>query len=431
MGRGKRALGRRSMPVAASRSDLASWLAGLSDRVKDGQAMSPRGRARYAHAVVHQAAGIEPGDVLSIEAGAEEAELAVSLALEAYRAGARRVRVFSDRAALHAMDEALAKAEPASDFEWDVKDARDGSAWDEDVRAGAAFVSLNEGAEWDEAARAEYSAATADGQARWTTVYWPTGENASLAYPGDPEAKRKLADDLLHFTRSGPRDPLDGYERHLVRLRQRAESLNHLSLTAVVIESGATRLEVGLLSTSAFRPTEWATENGRRFAANLPSEEIFCTPDPTRVDGSFETARPLWINGPVYRIHGHFRNGELQRAGFVTEPAERAEEIYRYLAANPGLLAVGELALVGDDSRVAQARRVYYLNNVDENAGSHIALGESYRAGLREGVDDPRRNRQAQGHHHDLTVAGLGASVYGKTADGQRLPLIVDGQWQI
>lgn len=428
MGRGKRALGDgRARALAVSpRPDLAGRLGRLSGVVAQGRAMSPRGRVRYAHAVIHQAAGIKPGDVLSIEARPAEAELAVSLAIEAYHAGASRIRVFTDRAALGAMEEALA-AEDASDVE--VKGADDEESWREDVQAGAAFVCLNDGAAWDDEARAEYFAATESNQARWSVIYWPTEENAALAYPGDPEARRKLGDDLLHFARSGPEDPLDGYERHLEELRRRAEALNELELAAVVIESGGTRLEVGLLEASAFRPTEWTTEDGRRFAANLPSEEIFCTPDPSRVDGDFETTRPAWLGAPVYRVRGSFRNGELQREGFVTEPAEAVDEVYSYLAANPGLLSVGELALVGDDSRVAAAKRVYYLNNVDENAGCHVGLGESYRAGLEE--EDRRRNRQSAGLHHDLAVSAAGASVYGKTADGRLLPLIVEGRWQV
>lgn len=447
----QRPLNRRSGTSAAPLAALATRrLASLSKERKSGRPMSPREKARYSHAIGY-ATGVRPGETLTIEIGdVEDTELAVEVAIDAYLRGARKVRILTgaDKQLLVSNEIAAGLAGEASvdPNAIVVQDAASHEVWATHVDENAAHVQINSS---DQTSLGEVWNHAADNSLRWSMVYWPSSRLAERVILDDNVAvsQRMLAEDLLYYSHASEQDNPNSWQQHIETLRERSAKLNGLGIDELEIETTTgTSLKVGLLDTSMFNLCDWETIEHRRFGCNFPTEEVFVTPDPTRLDGRFTSVAPCPIQlakgGAVWAaaVGGTFKNGELQREGFWVEaedPRADADEIaalaYEYLRANPGALQVGEVALVGSDSRIAErvreTGRFYGLNNLDENAGVHFALGESYVAGLTDMAEDVRRNRSAV--HKDFTISHGTASVRAKLRDGGTVELMVNGEWQL
>jgi aminopeptidase len=205
-----------------------------------------------------------------------------------------------------------------------------------------------------------------------------------------------------------------------------AKQLNERRFDALHFEGPGTDLTVGLLPTSTWQTAIERTAEGIEHMANIPSEEVFATPDPQRADGSVRSTRPLVLfDGTVVSgLEVRFEGGRA-----VEIDAEEGEEVLRGRAAmDEGASRLGEVALVDRKSRVGELGTVFYDTLLDENAVSHIALGEGDDVGLSE-EDRSRRNRSAI--HIDFMIGGDAVAVTALTREGGRVPLLRDGAWQL
>ena len=160
--------------------------------------------------------------------------------------------------------------------------------------------------------------------------------------------------------------------------------------------------------------------------ANLPTEEVYATPDPQRADGHVRSTKPLVLSdGTIIRgLEVRFEDGRV-----VEIDAEQGAGVMRGRAAfDEGAARLGEVALVDREGRIGRLGTVFYDTLLDENAASHIALGDGSDEGLSE-ADRARRNRSSI--HIDFMIGGNDVSVTGITKDGERVPVLRDGSWQI
>src|SRR4029453_17992942 len=124
------------------------------------------------------------------------------------------------------------------------------------------------------------------------------------------------------------------------------------------------------------------------FVANMPTEEVFVTPDRRRADGVVRSTRPLPLNGAVVEgLEVTFREGRI----IAVEADSAADVVRKQTALDDGAAHLGELALVDDESRVGQTGLTFFNTLFDENAACHIAYGQSAGA-----VDDESAALDAQ-----------------------------------
>ncbi len=168
------------------------------------------------------------------------------------------------------------------------------------------------------------------------------------------------------------------------------------------------------------------TVGGIRHCPNLPTEEIFTTPDPERVDGVVRSTKPLFTSSRL--ITGLSVRFEGGRA--VSMDADQGAETLRGLAErDEGAARLGEVSLVDRESRIAAMGTVFYDTLIDENAASHIALGQAIMEAVRDQGDLERVNRSEI--HIDFMIGSDEVAVTGVTDDGREVPLLRDGSWQI
>ena len=262
----------------------------------------------------------------------------------------------------------------------------------------------------------------------WTAAPCPTEAWATLVHPNlsPADALERLWRDIGHVCRLDEDNPVAAWEERLNRLTAVARDLDKLRLDAVRFEGPGTDLTVGLLPSSGWLCARIATVDGIVHAPNLPTEEVFTTPDPARVNGHVASTKPLFVSGAlVTGLRVRFEDGKA-----VQIDADRGADTLRALSErDPGAARLGEVALVDRESRIGNLDTVFFDTLLDENAASHIALGEGLDFAVKDASEHPRINRSEL--HIDFMIGSTEVAVMGLRSGGGEIPLLRDGVWQL
>jgi len=262
----------------------------------------------------------------------------------------------------------------------------------------------------------------------WTAAPCPTEAWAELVHPSLPSsaALERLWRDVAHACRVDEEDPVAAWHERMGRLTAIAGELDKLRLDAVHFEGPGTDLTVGLLPSCRWLCAHITTVDGIVHAPNLPTEEVFTTPDPVRVDGHVSSTKPLFVSGAlVTGLRVRFEDGHA-----VEIDADQGADTLRALSKrDPGAARLGEVALVDRESRVGSLDTVFFDTLLDENAASHIALGEGLDFTVLDPADQKRINRSEL--HIDFMIGSNEVAVTGIEPGGGEVPLLRDGVWQI
>jgi aminopeptidase len=270
---------------------------------------------------------------------------------------------------------------------------------------------------------------TAKQQTNWCIVPFPTRAWASLVHPElEPDAAyEKLWQQIERILRLDEPDPVAAWETRIAQLLDISTRLNELRLDHLRYQGPGTDLTVGLLPGSGWMSGKMSSLHGIEFTANLPTEETFTAPDPLRVDGVVTATKPLLIPGaaPIDGLRVRFEGGRA-----VQIDADHGAEILRSMCEkDEGAARLGEVALVDRESRIGQSGSVFYSILLDENASSHLALGNAYPFSVQDGPDRERANTSEI--HVDFMIGSSEVEVTGVRRDGTEVPLLRDGAWQI
>jgi aminopeptidase len=262
----------------------------------------------------------------------------------------------------------------------------------------------------------------------WTVVPCPTAAWASLVHRDvEPdEALKRLWREIGRACRLDEPDPVSVWRARFERLGEVAGKLDDLHLDALRYDGPGTKLIIGLLPSSRWISGSMTTVDGILHAPNLPTEEVFTCPDPERVEGIVRATKPLFTAGEL--IEGLRVRFERGRA--VEIDADRGAGTLRTLAArDDGAARLGEVALVDRESRVGGLDRVFFNTLLDENAASHIALGQGIALTVEDPGDLARVN--ASQIHIDFMIGSDELAITGITDEGREVPLLREGAWQI
>lgn len=394
----------------------------------------------YAELIVRVGANVQPGQTVYLVAEIAHAEVARAVAEKAYEAGALRVVPLyrDDHVRLTALR--LAPDEGLTAFsDWEMALAR---GFDDPgvaliVLTGSADPHLFDGVDPHRLAAIplalaqEQLRAQMHGALAWTVAAAPNPGWAAQVF-GEPDVDR-LWEAISVALRLDEPDVVSAWRSHRDLLGSRADAVTEQRFDAVHYRGDGTDLTVGLLPEARWSGGSLTTSGGTVTMPNLPTEEVFTSPDRRRAEGAVRLTRPLVMPGTGAFVEGlelTFEGGRV-----VGVRAERGEAVVRaQLDTDEGARALGEVALVDGDSRVRAAGVIFCDTLYDENAGSHVAWGQGFSFLLPDGnafsaeeLFDRGLNQSSV--HTDIVIGGPGVDVDGLTASGDVVPIISDDRW--
>jgi len=399
---------------------------------------------RLAQIAVRVGLNLQPGQELVMTAPIEALELTRKITEHAYKAGASLVTtLFSDDAAT------LARFQHAWPDSFDKAPAWLYRAMAEAYRSGAARLAVSgqnpvllKGQDPERVARASKAQAIAYQPAlelitafhvNWSIVSYATPSWAKAVFPHEVEevAVSKLWEAIFRASRVDGDDPVAAWEAHNRQLKERVDFLNARRYQALHFRGPGTDLKVGLAEGHLWVGGRSPAKNGVVCNPNIPTEEVFTTPHKDRVEGYVSSSKPLSYQGSL--IEGIWVR--LEGGQIVEARARQGEEVLRkLLETDEGARRLGEVALVPHSSPIAQMGLLFYNTLFDENAASHIALGQAYSECIVNGERLSREELAARGAnssliHVDWMIGSKEMDVDGLTHNGKLEPLMRSGEW--
>ena len=388
--------------------------------------------------------GLQPGQELVMTASLDSLDLARRITTQAYKAGASLVTT------LYSDDEAtLARYHHASDASFDhaAKWLYEGFA--EAFKSGAARLAIS-GAnpallaneDSDKVSRASRAVSVAYRPAlelitrhaiNWTIVAAASPAWAQAMFPEatQDEAVAQLWEAIFAVCRINEADPVAAWRAHDIALQQRAALLNEKRYSYLQYKGPGTDLRLGLADDHLWRGGGTTAGNGLYCIPNMPTEEIFTTPHKDRAEGVVTASKPLSHQGSMIEgIQVRFEAGRI-----VEARATRGQQVLeKLLETDEGARRLGEVALVPHSSAISASGLTFLNTLFDENAASHIALGQAYSTCVREGEKMTAAELAAKGAnesliHVDWMIGSGELDIDGVTATGAVEPLMRKGEW--
>lgn len=392
---------------------------------------------RLAELAVH-GANVQPGQVLAVTAEHGQARLAREVAAAAYRRGAKFVDVFwfdtyvKEARVRYADPDTLSYVPPW----YGERLLQLGNELGARISfAGLSVPRLFQGLDPSLVGKdrlpwlKEVSTLIAARSTNWSIVPCPHVEWSRVVFPdlSDEDGLERLWSEVEHVLRLDEPDPNAAWDARMKDLNDSASRLSARNFDALEYRGPGTDFRVGLFKSGNWLAADFERKDGLRHIPNLPTEEVFTSPDPARADGTVTSTKPLVLrDGTIIRgLKVTFEGG---RAIDVSAD-ENQDALRTVLAVDDNALRLGELALVDNKGRIGPLGTVFYDTLLDENAASHIAFGSGFPFAI--GGDEDRGRVNESGTHLDFMIGSSELEVDGITADGEKVPVLRDGSWQI
>jgi aminopeptidase len=405
--------------------------------------------AEYANLIVKVGLNLQPGQILLLRSAGpveQTAPLVRLVTAAAYRDGAKLVDALWHDDQLNLIRFQKAPRDSFEEFSaWRVE------ATMNSIRQGGALLTIDAsdpnllaGQDPDLLSTAQRVAgqafrpvndAVTRGAVNWSVAAAASQAWAARVFPDLPESEQvnALWQALFAVCRLDQADPIAAWESHIERIAANARYLTAKQFRALRFTSPGTNLTVGLVPGHIWRGGREYTTAGNGFTANLPTEETFTLPHRERVDGTVAASMPLSLMGNLVEDFSlTFEDGRV-----VGVKARKGEEVLRrLLETDEGAARLGEVALVPASSPIARSGLLFYNSLYDENAASHIALGNSYRIALEGGASMSEAEYATAGGnqsvvHVDFMIGSKVMDVDGLTESSDFEPIMRQGEWMI
>jgi len=267
----------------------------------------------------------------------------------------------------------------------------------------------------------------------WNIISWPGKAWATRVFPDldSDEAIIKLADAIFDASRASVDDPVQAWDDHNKKLRLKTNWLNKKNFAALQYNGPNTDLRIGLADQHEWMGGASKAQNGIICNPNIPSEEVFTTPHAYKVEGTVSSTKPLSYQGTLIEdIRVTFKEGKI-----IEAQASKGEEVLKkVLQSDEGASRIGEVALVPHSSPISQSGIIFYNTLFDENAASHIALGQCYSKCFKGELDlTPEEISKRGGNssmiHIDWMIGSDQIDVDGIDHNGNAEPVFRKGEW--
>lgn len=400
---------------------------------------------RLADLIIRRGVNLEKGQNLLIQCGAESYPYARIMAEKAYKAGAGYVQVFIsdthiDAARTEAQDEEQLKFVPSFLKEFYSEAKRE--KWCRvRIDSGEERIALPE---FDtrkmqllsgalRSAQKEMSEEFMRDRQAWCVTCVP-GPKWAEKILGEGHTEEELTAVLSKILRIDTENYLEAWDEFARKSEERKNWLNGLKIRRLHYTSPVTDLHIGLRKNAHYEGAVSPLPDGRLFFPNLPTEEIFTTPNMYETEGYVTTTRPVTVMGKVTEnVRLEFSKGKV-----ISCRAEKGQEVMdTYLDIDEGCRRLGEAALVDVSSPISESGYVFDSILIDENASCHIALGAGYpncldgSAELTEDAELHSMGINTSLMHTDFMIGSDDLDIEAECYDGSKVMIMKSGRFTI
>ena len=398
---------------------------------------------QYARLIARVGGNVQKGQEVLVLAGLDQPEFVQMVVEECYRAGAKKVHVdwtYQPLAKVHARWQKVKDLGETKEWEkarlQDMVDNLPARIWlDSDDPDGLRGVNPRFFKAMQARARVAKPYRDAiDNKHQWCIAAVPGEAWAKKLYPKLTRhaAVEQLWKDILFTSRADGEDPVAAWEAHNADLKSRCEYLNGLELRSLRYHSAnGTEFSLGLIPGGVFHAGADTTRQGVVFNPNIPSEEVFTSPDWRTAEGVVYATKPLSFQGQlIENFHVRFQNGRA-----VEVRAEKGQEVLEQIVSmDEQSHYLGECALVPKDSPISESGLLFYNTLFDENAACHLALGAGFKECVKgfEDMSDAELFEKGVNdsiNHTDFMIGSEDLAIDGVTADGRTVAIFRDGTW--
>lgn len=404
--------------------------------------------SRYAKLLAVHGLNIRPGQIVNISADVIHRELAYLIAVNAYELGAKYVnidlaepRLIKDRVLLSKEEDLSYVPEYLSLKYKELVDTtaaniRITGMEDPELLSKLPPKNINTIRKHQRLAlQYFYDEGIGKSKVHWTVAAASTPKWGKRIFPKltEQEAEAALWDAIFKACRADKENCLELWKEHNQKLHERAEKLTKMKIKELHFTGPGTDLRVGLSQKAIFKGGGDLSPRGVEFEPNIPTEEVFTTPDYRTTEGKVKATRPFLINGKLIQgLELEFKNGVISNF----EAQDGVETFREYISSDEGAKRLGEVALVGIDSPIYQSGLIFEEILFDENAACHIAIGSAYKFCLEGGDKMTAQDAEACGCnessvHTDMMISSPEVDCLATCYNGESIKLINKGAWAI
>lgn len=400
---------------------------------------------KYAELIIKTGVNVQKGQTIILYADVENVVLARKIVDAAYASGAEEVIVkWNDTHISHAFlentsDERLVNIPNYLTVEAEELMAKNASR--------ISLISSDPDAygDLDQERVAKYTAAngkalkvirqaTMNNDISWLVVSAAGQKWAEKVFPEltGQVAVERLWDEIFKVVRiDDTNDALAEWDEHIKILKTKAEWLNDLNFKELHYKSAVTDFTIGLAKEHVWEAADSVDRQGNLFVANMPTEEVFTSPDFNNIHGKVVSTKPLSYAGVLIEdIELNFENGQVTEA----HASKGEDALIKLLDTDEGSRSLGEVSLVPFHSPISESGIVFFTTLIDENASDHLALGAAYPFNVKNGTTLDVEARKALGQnqsqtHVDFMIGSADMDIDGVTYDNQIIPVFRNGDW--
>ncbi|MCL2556312.1 MAG: aminopeptidase [Firmicutes bacterium] len=399
----------------------------------------------YAELIIKQGINLENGEALAIGADIEAADLVEEVVRQAYKAGAKKVTIFWSHAEIGKMSYQYQDDETLTDIPDWVVASRD---WVVDNKAPLLNIlserpdllsdvdpqKIKKAAIATSNAMKKLREATGSNKIRWCLAAYPNVEWAEKIFPKlkGEKAVAKLWEYIHKTVRLDTKDPIAAWKTHVEAIAKRSHILTEANLKSLRLKNSlGTDITMDLPQNYEFTGAAEKSHHGRAFTANLPTEEVFASPDYRTTNGKVVASLPLVRRGAIIKdFWMEFKDGRCVDFG----AKEGYETLKGIIETDEGSHYLGEVALVGFNSPIQNLKTLFYNTLFDENASCHLAIGRGFSACIKDGTKYTKEELKEMGindsiEHVDFMIGTSDLSVVGIRYDGTEMEIFKNGDW--
>lgn len=267
----------------------------------------------------------------------------------------------------------------------------------------------------------------------WCIAAVATREWGEMLFPDTDNSYKILWETIFDICLINTENPEEAWTKKMTENHEMCEKLTNLKIKQLHYQSSnGTNLFVEL-SENAVWCGGSSLIKGREPIVNMPTEEVFTTPNKYKTNGVVYTSLPLVHAGiTIENIMLEFVDGKIVNY----DATQGKEELENIIKLDEESSMLGEIALVDKNSKISNTNILFYETLYDENASCHIAVGRGFKECIKDALKMTDAELEEIGlnnskNHVDMMVGTSDLNITATTYDGKKILIFKEGSFNI